>query len=144
MKKLLLVICFLALCSLGASAQTVQFDGFCDGLQVNPSGIVFGGTHLLGDCANNFFGGGFIHTAPGFTFYPGKVYDFSDPLFGLFGINASIEFLVNIKPSKKKNCGWVIYEGPDGVGNYFLNAGTCTKVANAKALLKGTKSSTNR
>ena len=148
MKKILLVLGFLAVASFAANAAvpapyTVQFNGYCDGIYIaHLDAHAFAGVHLLGDCANNFYGGGFKSAAPGWTYYTGAADQFSDPLYGIYGINASLEFLMQV--SGKKKCAWVIWEGPDGVSLYFINAGLCTKIADSKALVKGTKSSTGR
>lgn len=151
MKKMLLLFCFVAVASLAANASnfTVAFTGYCDGLAVNnPAGLSFGGTHLLGDCVNNQFGGGFKHAAATFTYYTGSAYDFSDPLFGLQGFNSSLQFLVQVSGTVKRpgKCGWVLYYGPDGVNNYLLNLGTCTRIADAHAIVRspGLKASTSR
>ena len=149
MKKMLLLFCFVAVASLAASATsfTVSFTPYCDGMAVhNPSGISFGGTHILGNCVNNYYGGGFKHGATGFTYYAGSAYDFSDPLYGMEGINSSLQYLLSVTGTARRpgNCGWVIYEGPDGVGIYLLNYGTCTRVANAAAISGKGKSSASR
>jgi len=150
MKKVVLVFCFLAVSSLAASASingTYQFDGYCDGLNIHVYGspqTIFGGTHLMADCFQDILGGGFKHgLAPVYQTGTGAVLDFSDPLFGLNGDNSSLQIILNVNNGQ---CSWVIYYGPDGVGNYVLNAGTCTKVASKAAIARrpGLKSSTQR
>jgi hypothetical protein len=152
MKKLLLLFCFVALATLAANANvvTVSFAPYCDGMYINnPSGPIFGGQHINATCSGaNTNGGGFVHGAPGFTYYPNTAYDFSDPLFGLLGENSSIQFLLQVKGTVKKpvECGWVIYYGFDGSGNYLLNAGPCTIVSGVDAIkhIPGAKSTTSR
>jgi hypothetical protein len=150
MKKMLLVFCFLTMASVAASASingTYQLDGFCDGINIHLYGVpqtIFGGTHLLADCVQNTLGGGFRHDlSPVYQTGTGAVLDFSDPLFGMYGENSSLQIILNVNHGQ---CSWVIYYGNDGVGNYVLNAGTCTKVANKAAMAKrpGLKSSTQR
>jgi hypothetical protein len=147
MRKTLFVFCLFALVGLSASAQTFQFDGYCDAIKVNRYGVpktIFGGTHLQADCQNNIFGGGFVHgVAPVYQTGTGVVLDFSDPFFGLEEVNSSLQFLIN---ANNDQCSWVAYYGPDGVGNYILNAGTCTKIPPGASLVKrpGLKGSTQR
>src|SRR5262249_4519374 len=148
MKKMLLVVCFLALASLAANAKVngvYQLDGYCDAVGINTYGVpatILGGTHYLGDCANNFFGGGFKHgLASVYQTGLGAVVDFSDPLYGMYGINASLQFIFNFNHGQ---CSWVIYDGPDGVGNYVVNVGTCTKVAAPLKKKPGMKYSAQR
>jgi hypothetical protein len=150
MKKMFLLFCFIALASLAANAHvvTVQFTGYCDGMYINnPSGIIFGGQHILGNCVNNQNGGGFVHAAAGYTYYTGVAYDFSDPLFGLDGSNSSLQYLLQVAGTVKRTtkCGWAIYYGPDGSNNYLLNYGTCSIVSGvAKHEGAGLKSSASR
>ena len=113
------------------------------------TGILFGGTHINATCAGtNTFGGGFVHAAAGYTYYTGAAFDFGDPLFGLLGTDASLQFLIQITGTVKKpgKCGWVIYEGPDGVSNYLLNSGPCTLLSRPDEIrsVAGAKSSTSR
>jgi hypothetical protein len=153
MKKMLLVIS-LVLCLSAFSAAKDTFynftlDGFCDGMSLRlytPGApvpkILVGGLHVLGDCVNNFNVGGFKHGISPTVQYPGStgaVLDVSDPLLGLFGIDASLQFLINTNFHT-----WTIYEGPDGVGNYLLNEGTYSNAAKPMTKGVGTKASVTR
>jgi hypothetical protein len=151
MKKMLLVLCVIAFASLTASATTgftVTFNGYCDGMSVaTTTTIAFGGVHHNDNCAGDFSnGGGFKHGAAGYTYYIGSAYDFGDPLFGREGINSSLQFLLSVAGTVTHpvHCGWTLYEGPDGVGNYLLNLGTCTIVSRPVRQGGGTKSTTMR
>ena len=148
MKKMLLVCCFLAVASLAANATTgftVTFNGYCDGMNIaNYTGIIFGGNHNNYDCAGSVaHGGGFRHAAPGYTVYTGAAFDFMDWIFA--SRNSSLQFLLQVSGTVRRPgpCGWVIYYGPDGVGNYYLNSGGCTLVSRP-VRTGGTKSTTMR
>jgi hypothetical protein len=147
MKRMFLIFGFVALASIAASAApvTYQFDGYCDSMTINLYGVpktIFGGTHNFGDCANNFNIGGFKHgVATVYQTGTGAVIDAGDPLFGLFGVNASLQFLIN---KNNLQCSWIIYSGSDGVGNYVVNVGTCTKVVGPIKRGAGVKSSAGR
>ena len=151
MKKMLLVLCVIAFASLTASATTgytVTFNGYVDSMSIaNYSGIIFGGTHWNANGAGlNTHGGGFIHGAPGYTVYTGAAFDFGDPLFGLGGSNSSLQYLLQVAGSVKHpvKCGWVIYYGPDGVSNYYLNSGYCTLVSRPLGHQQSGKVTTSR
>jgi hypothetical protein len=150
MKKMLLVCCFLAVASLAANATTgftVTFNGYCDGMNIaNFTTISFGGNHNNDNCAGDVsHGGGFKHAAAGYTYYTGAAFDFGDPYFGRVGTNASLQILLSVAGTVKApiHCGWVIYYGPDGVANYYLNSGLCT-IVSRPVRMGGTKSSTMR
>jgi hypothetical protein len=144
MKKMLLLLCIIAFASLTASATTgytVGFNGYVDSMSIATyTGAIFGGTHWNANGAGlNTHGGGFRHAAPGFTYYTGGAFDFSDPLFGLEGSNSSLQFLLQVTgtPARPGICGWTLYYGPDGVSNYLLNLGTCTLVSRPVAQQQG-------
>lgn len=150
MKKMLLVLCVIAFASLTASATTgytVTFNGYCDGMNVaTTTTIAFGGNHNNDNCAGDVsHGGGFKHSAPGYTYYTGSAYDFSDPFFGRSGSNSSLQFLLSVAgtPTHPVHCGWTLYYGPDGAGNYLLNYGLCT-IVSRPVRQGGTKSTTMR
>jgi len=150
MKKMLLVCCFLAVACLAANATTgytITFNGYCDGMNIaNYTGILFGGNHNNDNCAGDVsHGGGFRHAAAGYTVYTGAAFDFGDPLFGRSGSNSSLQILLQVTGTVKRPgiCGWVIYYGPDGVSNYYLNSGACTLVSRP-VRTGGTKASTSR
>lgn len=152
MKKMFLIFGILALTSLCASAATTTynftFDGYCDGMTLNlykPAGlpkVIFGGTHNNWDCAGNFgYVGGFKH-AINAGYQPGSigaVLDVSDPIGPYFIGPVSVQFLVNTVYHT-----WIIYEGADGVGNYYLNSGTYTNVTGPKMKGTGAKASALR
>lgn len=150
MKKMFLVCCFLAVACLAANATTgytVSFSPYCDGMSVASStNISFGGVHINDNCAGDFSnGGGFKHAAAGFTYYTGAAFDFSDPFFGRNGSNSSLQFLLSVAGTVAHpiHCGWTLYYGPDGVGNYLLNSGLCT-IVSRPVRQGGTKSTTMR
>jgi len=137
MKKMLLLLCFVALACLAASATTgytVTFNGYCDGMSIAKyTGIIFGGTHNFTACSlTDTNGGGFRHAAAGYTVYSGAAFDFSDPFFGYEeATNSSLQYLLQVTGTVKKPgiCGWANYKGDDGVSNYLIAAGYCTLVS---------------
>jgi hypothetical protein len=151
MKKMLLVLSFIALATLAANAKdsfyNFTFDGYCDGMSlrlytpnpgVTPKTIV-GGTHNFFDCANTEAVGGFKHAlSPAYQLSTGAVLDVSDEQLGIFGIWASSQYNISTN-----NHTWVLWYGPDGVGNYVLNYGTYSNAAPAKKGA-GTKASGQR
>jgi hypothetical protein len=134
---MLLVLCFVAVGCLAANATTgytVAFTGYCDGVSIaNYTGIIFGDTHNVSACGyTNTYGGGFRHAAAGYTYYTGAAFDVGDAFYSYeLGINATYQVLLQVTGTVKKPglCGWVYYDGPDGVSNYYDNSGTCTIVS---------------
>ncbi|MFZ0687606.1 MAG: hypothetical protein WAM89_18840 [Terriglobales bacterium] len=156
MKKLLLLFCLVAMFSLAANATTtgytVSFSPYCDGMSIaSYTGIIFGGYHIYpSGCgpSENLNGGGFVHAAAGYTYYTGAAFDFSDITFAVEGVNSSLQFLLQVAGTTKHTtkCGWTIYAGEDGVGNYFINEGTCTLVSRPDQIrsVAGAKATTDR
>ena len=135
MKKMLLVLCFIALATFTASAKdsfyNFTFDGFCDGMSLRLYAVapgnkaLIGGTHNFFDCANTEAVGGFKHGLnAAYQLSTGAVLDVSDEQLAIFGLWASSQYNISTN-----NHTWVLWYGPDGVGNYVLNAGTYSNAA---------------
>jgi hypothetical protein len=145
MKKVLLVLSFLAVASLAANAQvgsySLTFDGYCDGYTLNVYNVIAtqefaGGVHYYyNSCAESTEtanGGQEAWNAKlppngltGSHYFSGKakgkVVQVADQTYTQLGLPYSLEYVFNLL-----YCTWAIYEGPDGVGSYLLADGTCT------------------
>jgi hypothetical protein len=141
MKKMLLVLTVVLIGSLAASAAPIvfnfSFDGFCDNMTTIrytpgtgfPKKFLAGVHNLIGPCGGFIDSnvGGFQHGNP-LAIPPNvaPVNDYSDPIEGLYGYNASLQYLVHEPNAAHPSCVWANYLG-NGNANYLLFSGTCTR-----------------
>jgi hypothetical protein len=154
MKKMLVVLGFVALASLAASAasHTLTFDGFCDGMTlVNPTGFtqlglkkaqLVGGTHNNYDCAGSVASvSGFKMSFPA-TIAPMDQVGASGPVLNvgspIIGPATNLSYSVHVKTAAQPFCIWANWIA-DGTNQNFFREGTCTQ--SSQPVGNGTRSS---
>lgn len=149
MKTMMLVLTVVLAGSLAAHAAgpiqfNFSFDGFCDQMETtrySPGDpvpmIELTGIHDFVNCfgtdALNVGVAGLKHSVP--TSLPPNMSpldDFGDPFLGFaYTIPYNLQYLVHEPTTANPACVWANYEGTLGLGNFFIQQGTCTKFAAA-------------